>query len=83
MNETKTESATARPRNNDWWESATWPLGPAGFWASAAVANRIRAITELLDMDFEDPDQRFVLQFACRARLLGWPSPARGRLARR
>ena len=32
-----------------------------------AVANRIRGITELPDVDFEDPDQ----QLACRARLLG------------
>jgi hypothetical protein len=30
-----------------------------------------RGITELLDVDFEDPDQRLVLQLACRARLLG------------
>jgi hypothetical protein len=36
-----------------------------------AVANRIRGITELLDVDFEDPDQRLALQLACRARLLG------------
>ena len=36
-----------------------------------AVANRIRGITELLDVDFDDPDQRLALQLACRARLLG------------
>ena len=36
-----------------------------------AVTNRIRSITELLDVDFEDPDQRLALQLACRARLLG------------
>jgi PucR C-terminal helix-turn-helix domain/GGDEF-like domain len=36
-----------------------------------AVANRVRAITELLDIDLEDSDQRLVLQLACRARLLG------------
>jgi sugar diacid utilization regulator len=36
-----------------------------------AVANRLRGITELLDIDLEDPDQRLVLQLACRARLLG------------
>ncbi len=36
-----------------------------------AVANRIRGITELLDVDFEDPDQRLALQLACRERLLG------------
>ena len=36
-----------------------------------AVANRIRGITELLEVDFEDPDQRLALQLACRARLLG------------
>ncbi len=36
-----------------------------------AVANRIRGIIELLDVDFEDPDQRLALQLACRARLLG------------
>jgi hypothetical protein len=35
-----------------------------------AVANRIRSITELLDVDLEDSDQRLVLQLACRARLL-------------
>jgi len=35
-----------------------------------AVANRLRGITELLDVDFEDPDQRLALQLACRARLL-------------
>jgi sugar diacid utilization regulator len=35
-----------------------------------AVANRLRNITELLDIDLEDPDQRLVLQLACRARLL-------------
>jgi sugar diacid utilization regulator len=35
-----------------------------------AVANRIRGITELLDVDFDDPDQRLALQLACRARLL-------------
>jgi hypothetical protein len=36
-----------------------------------AVANRIRGIIELLDVDFEDPDHRLALQLACRARLLG------------
>jgi PucR-like helix-turn-helix protein/diguanylate cyclase with GGDEF domain len=36
-----------------------------------AVANRIRGITELLDVDFDDPDQRLALQLACRARLMG------------
>jgi sugar diacid utilization regulator len=36
-----------------------------------AVANRLRGITELLEIDLEDPDQRLVLQLACRARLLG------------
>ena len=35
-----------------------------------AVANRLRNITELLDIDLDDPDQRLVLQLACRARLL-------------
>jgi DNA-binding PucR family transcriptional regulator len=35
------------------------------------VANRIRTITELLDIDLEDSDQRLALQLACRARLLG------------
>jgi sugar diacid utilization regulator len=35
-----------------------------------AVANRLRGITELLDMDLDDPDQRLALQLACRARLL-------------
>jgi sugar diacid utilization regulator len=35
-----------------------------------AVANRIRTITELLDIDMEDSDQRLALQLACRARLL-------------
>jgi len=36
-----------------------------------AVANRIRTITDLLDIDLDDSDQRLVLQLACRARLLG------------
>jgi hypothetical protein len=36
-----------------------------------AVANRIRVITGLLDIDLEDSDQRLALQLACRARLLG------------
>ena len=36
-----------------------------------AVANRIRGIIDMLDVDFEDPDQRLALQLACRARLLG------------
>jgi sugar diacid utilization regulator len=36
-----------------------------------AVANRIRTITDLLDIDLEDSDQRLALQLACRARLLG------------
>jgi len=35
-----------------------------------AVANRLRGITELLDVDLDDPDQRLALQLACRARLL-------------
>jgi DNA-binding PucR family transcriptional regulator len=35
------------------------------------VANQIRGITELLDVDFDDPDRRLALQLACRARLLG------------
>jgi len=35
-----------------------------------AVANRLRGITELLELDLDDPDQRLVLQLACRARLL-------------
>jgi sugar diacid utilization regulator len=35
-----------------------------------AVANRLRGITDLLEMDLDDPDQRLVLQLACRARLL-------------
>jgi sugar diacid utilization regulator len=35
-----------------------------------AVANRLRGITELLEMDLDDPDQRLALQLACRARLL-------------
>src|SRR5215472_15788889 len=35
-----------------------------------AVANRLRGITEMLDVDFDDPDQRLALQLACRARLL-------------
>jgi sugar diacid utilization regulator len=36
-----------------------------------AVANRVRGITELLEIDLDDPDQRLALQLACRARLLG------------
>ena len=36
-----------------------------------AVTNRLRTITELLEVDLEDPDQRLALQLACRARLLG------------
>ena len=36
-----------------------------------AVTNRLRSITELLDVDLDDPDQRLALQLACRARLLG------------
>jgi sugar diacid utilization regulator len=36
-----------------------------------AVTNRLRSITELLDIDLDDPDQRLALQLACRARLLG------------
>ncbi|MBO0803650.1 MAG: helix-turn-helix domain-containing protein [Nocardiopsaceae bacterium] len=36
-----------------------------------AVTNRLRGIIELLDVDLDDPDQRLVLQLACRARLLG------------
>jgi sugar diacid utilization regulator len=35
-----------------------------------AVANRLRGITELLDIELDDPDQRLALQLACRARLL-------------
>src|SRR5215472_9539631 len=35
-----------------------------------AVANRLRSITELLELDLDDPDQRLALQLACRARLL-------------
>jgi len=35
-----------------------------------AVANRLRGITELLELDLDDPDQRLALQLACRARLL-------------
>lgn len=35
-----------------------------------AVANRLRGITEVLEMDLDDPDQRLALQLACRARLL-------------
>jgi len=35
-----------------------------------AVANRLRGITEMLEMDLDDPDQRLALQLACRARLL-------------
>lgn len=35
-----------------------------------AVGNRLRGITELLDVDLDDPDQRLALQLACRARLL-------------
>ncbi|HUY49870.1 MAG TPA: helix-turn-helix domain-containing protein [Streptosporangiaceae bacterium] len=35
-----------------------------------AVANRLRGITDLLDVDLDDPDQRLALQLACRARLL-------------
>ena len=35
-----------------------------------AVANRLRSITDLLDVDLDDPDQRLALQLACRARLL-------------
>jgi sugar diacid utilization regulator len=36
-----------------------------------AVTNRLRNITELLDADLDDPDQRLALQLACRARLIG------------
>jgi sugar diacid utilization regulator len=36
-----------------------------------AVTNRLRSITELLEVDLDDPDQRLALQLACRARLLG------------
>jgi len=35
-----------------------------------AVTYRLRRITDLLGVDLEDPDQRLVLQLACRARLL-------------
>ena len=47
------------------------PAEAARFAAAAtAVANRLRGITELLEMDLDDPDQRLALQLACRARLL-------------
>ena len=36
-----------------------------------AVSYRLRRIVELLDVDLDDPDQRLILQLACRARLLG------------
>jgi DNA-binding PucR family transcriptional regulator len=42
----------------------------------------MRGITELLDVDFEDPDQRLALQLACRAPAV-LTVPARGRPARR
>src|SRR6266498_974557 len=35
-----------------------------------AVTYRLRRITELLEVDLDDPDQRLALQLACRARLL-------------
>jgi hypothetical protein len=35
-----------------------------------AVAYRLWRISELLDVDLDDPDQRLALQLACRARLL-------------
>jgi len=35
-----------------------------------AVTYRLRRITDLLGVDLDDPDQRLVLQLACRARLL-------------
>lgn len=35
-----------------------------------AVAYRIRRIAELIDLDLADPDQRFALELACRARLM-------------
>ena len=44
-----------------------------------AVANRLRGITELLEMDLGDPDQRLALQLACRARLLDLPGGSRNR----
>jgi DNA-binding PucR family transcriptional regulator len=34
------------------------------------VTYRLRRITDLLGVDLDDPDQRLVLQLACRARLL-------------
>lgn len=35
-----------------------------------AVAYRIRRIAALLDVDLDDPDDRFALELACRARLI-------------
>jgi DNA-binding PucR family transcriptional regulator len=35
-----------------------------------AVSYRLRWITELLAIDFDDPDQRLALHLACRAHLL-------------
>ena len=35
-----------------------------------AVSYRLRWITELLAVDFDDPDQRLALHLACRAHLL-------------
>ena len=35
-----------------------------------AAAYRLRRITDLLEVDLEDPDQRLALQLACRARLI-------------
>lgn len=36
-----------------------------------AVAYRMANISEVLRLDLDDPDQRFALQLACRARLMG------------
>jgi DNA-binding PucR family transcriptional regulator len=36
-----------------------------------SVAYRIKRIFELLDADPDEPDERLILQLACRARLLG------------
>jgi len=35
-----------------------------------AVAYRMRRIAALLDADLADPDDRFALELACRARLI-------------
>jgi hypothetical protein len=52
------QEPSSRPRSGSTCTATRWPT-------------RIRGITELLDVDFEDPDQRLALQLACRARLLG------------